>query len=151
MLFLAFHVIFFFMVVTDNAATVSPGSARKQDKRERERIRFATMSIEKKTERNAKKREKYKSTRSEKIVRTNERGCEENNCLAGRTWSYQFLLIGWIYYFVKNYSFSLQFQLNKKMWIERICLTRDYGNQMIQCMGLKVWLLLLAGLSNTIW
>ena len=128
----------FFFVVTDNAATVSPGSARKQDKRERERIRFATMSIEKKTERNAKKREKYKSTRSEKIVRTNERGCEENNCLAGRTWSYQFLLIGWIYYFVKNYSFSLQFQLNKKMWIERICLTRDYGNQMIQCMGLKV-------------
>ena len=45
MLFLAFHVIFFFMVVTDNAATVSPGSARKQDKRERERIRFARKRL----------------------------------------------------------------------------------------------------------
>ena len=70
LLFLASHVIscipcyLFFLVVTDNAATVSPGSARKQDKRERERIRFATMSIEERTERNTKQRERYNIMKS---------------------------------------------------------------------------------------
>jgi len=74
-------------------------------KKERERIRFATMSIEKKTERNTKKREKYNITRSEKIVRTNEGIRQKNNCLPGITWSCTFFLIGWIYYFAKNYNF----------------------------------------------
>jgi len=50
--------------MADDAATVSPGSARKQKKRERERIRFATMSIEKRTERNTKQRERYNITKS---------------------------------------------------------------------------------------
>jgi len=31
--------------VTDNVVTVSPGSARKQEKRERERIRFARKRL----------------------------------------------------------------------------------------------------------
>ena len=50
--------------MADDAAMVSPGSARKQKKRERERIRFATMSIEKRTERNTKQRERYNITKS---------------------------------------------------------------------------------------
>ncbi|KAG2565434.1 hypothetical protein PVAP13_7NG041100 [Panicum virgatum] len=51
-------------VITDDAAMVSPGSARKQKKRERERIRFATMSIEERTERNTKERERYNIMKS---------------------------------------------------------------------------------------
>ena len=35
LLILAFHVIFIFFVMADDAATVSPGSARKQKKKER--------------------------------------------------------------------------------------------------------------------
>ena len=54
-----------FFVMADDAATVSPGSARKQKKkRERERIRFATMSIEERTERNTKQRERYNIMKS---------------------------------------------------------------------------------------
>ena len=51
------------MFLTDDGATVSPLSARKQKKRDMERIRFATMSIEKRTERNVKQREKYNSNK----------------------------------------------------------------------------------------
>jgi len=53
-----------FFVMADDAAMVSPGSARKQKKRERERIRFATMSIEERTERNTKQRERYNIMKS---------------------------------------------------------------------------------------
>ena len=42
-----------FFVVTDARSTVSPGTARKQKRSERDRIRYASMSIEKRTERNA--------------------------------------------------------------------------------------------------
>lgn len=54
-----------FFATTDGHSTMSPGSESKQKTREKDRIRFATMSIEKKDRRNAKKREKYSRTKRE--------------------------------------------------------------------------------------
>ena len=51
----------FFVVTTDEAGVASAVSIQEKN-REKQRIRFATMSIEKKAERNAKKKEAYHRT-----------------------------------------------------------------------------------------
>jgi hypothetical protein len=64
LLFLAFHVIFIFLLWQ----TMLPRSRlvvqENRKKREREPIRFATMSIEERTERNTKQRERYNIMKS---------------------------------------------------------------------------------------
>ena len=55
--------LFNLLFLTDNGATISPLSARKKRKSHMERIRFATMSIEKRAERNTKRRERYNSNK----------------------------------------------------------------------------------------
>jgi len=63
LLFLASPTPFILLFLTAVGAMVSPLEATKQKKRDRERMKFATMSNEKRIERNIKQRERYNSNK----------------------------------------------------------------------------------------